>query len=420
MTAADSWHDLLGALDGAPNQQGPLRGVTVLDITRVVAGPYTSMLLGDMGATVIKVENPDDPDYAREFPPFVGAGEERFSGFFAQYNRNKLGITLDLKSDEGKGLLRELARRADVLVENFRGGTMDRLGVGYEALRHVNPALVYAAISGFGQYGPSARKPAYDNSGQATGGLWSINGYADRPPVRVGTIIGDLSASLYAAFGIAAALREAERTGQGQIVDVSQQDAIVSLTETAVVEYTTNGTIGGPLGNDHPFVRPYGLFPCADGHVFFGGYTQKLWGESCRIFGQPELVDDPEIATMEQRFDRETYERRVEPIVHAWFAERTKAELEAMAGDAIPLSAVKDVSEVVADPQIAAREMVVDVEYPGGTLGLFGQPVKLSGTPAAPNARAPRIGQHNDDVYGPAGLGLPPERIAELRARGVI
>lgn len=420
MIPLDSWHDLLGALDGAPNQRGPLRGVTVLDVTRVVAGPYTSMLLGDMGATVIKVENPNDPDYARDFPPFVGEGETRFSGFFAQYNRNKLGITLDLKSEDGKQLLRELVKRADVLVENFRGGTMDRLGLGYEALREVNPALVYAAISGFGQYGPSARKPAYDNSGQATGGLWSINGFPDRPPVRVGTIIGDLSASLYAAFGIAAALREAERTGQGQIVDVSQQDAIVSLTETAVVEYTTNGTVGGPLGNDHPFVRPYGLFPCADGHVFFGGYTQKLWGESCRIFGQPELVDDPEIATMDQRFDQATYERRVEPIVLGWFAGRTKAELETMAGDAIPLSAVKDVSEVVADPQIAAREMVVDVEYPGGNLGLFGQPVKLSATPADPRARAPRIGQHNDDVYGAAGLGLPPERIAELRENGVI
>lgn len=420
MIPLDSWHDLLGALEDAPNQRGPLRGVTVLDVTRVVAGPYTSMLLGDMGATVIKVENPNDPDYARDFPPFVGEGETRFSGFFAQYNRNKLGITLDLKSDDGKQLLRQLVTRADVLVENFRGGTMDRLGLGYEALRAVNPALVYAAISGFGQYGPSARKPAYDNSGQATGGLWSINGYPDRPPVRVGTIIGDLSASLYAAFGIAAALREAERTGQGQMVDVSQQDAIVSLTETAVVEYTTGGTVGGPLGNDHPFVRPYGLFPCADGHVFFGGYTQKLWAESCRIFGQPELVDDPEIATMDQRFDQATYERRVEPIVLAWFAERTKAELEKMAGDAIPLSAVKDVAEVVADPQIAAREMVVDVEYPGGNLGLFGQPVKLSGTPADPRARAPRIGQHNDDVYGAAGLGLPPERIAELRENGVI
>lgn len=391
----------------------------MLDVTRVVAGPFCAMLLGDLGATVIKVENPAEPDYAREFPPFVGAGEERFSGFFAQYNRNKLGITLDLKSEEGRALLRELVRRSDVLVENFRAGTMERLGVGWSTLREVNPALVYTAISGFGQYGPSSGKPAYDNSGQATGGLWSINGYPDREPARVGTIIGDLSASLYASFGTVAALREAERTGVGQVVDVSQQDAVLSLTENAVAGYTVDGTIPGPLGNDHPFVRPYGLFPCKDGHVFFGGYTQKLWRESCEVFGAPELLDDAELETMEQRFDDGVYERRVKPAVEGWFAQRTKAELEAMAGDRIPLSAVKDIGEVVADPQIAAREMVVDVDYPGGAVGIFGLPVKLSETPGDPRARAPLPGEHNDAVWGEA-LGLGAERVAELRASGVI
>lgn len=416
---ADTWRAALDAIDGPPRRQGPLRGVVVLDVTRVVAGPFCAMLLGDLGATVIKVENPAEPDYARDFPPFVGAGEERFSGFFAQYNRNKFGITLDLKSEEGRALLRELVRRSDVLVENFRAGTMERLGVGWSALREENPALVYTAISGFGQYGPSSRKPAYDNSGQATGGLWSMNGYPDREPARVGTIIGDLSASLYAAFGTVAALREAERTGAGQIVDVSQQDAVLSLTENAVAAYTVDGTIPGPLGNDHPFVRPYGLFPCADGHVFFGGYTQKLWRESCEIFGMPELLDDPELATMEQRFDDEVYEGRVKPIVEGWFASRTKAELEAMAGDRIPLSAVKDIGEVVADPQVAAREMVVDVDYPGGAVGIFGLPVKLSETPGDPRARAPLTGEHNDAVWGEA-LGLGAERVAELRASGVI
>jgi CoA:oxalate CoA-transferase len=419
MTLQQHWLDVLDAVEGAPNRQGPLRGVTVLDITRVVAGPYCAMLLGDLGATVIKIEHPAEPDYARDFPPFVGEGEGRFSGFFAQFNRNKLGITLDLKRAEGQEILRELVRRSDVLVENFRPGTMDKLGVGYEVLRDENPALVYTAISGFGQYGPSSRKPAYDNSGQATGGLWSINGYPDRPPARVGTIIGDLSASLYAAFGTVAALREAERTGSGQLVDISQQDSVLSLTENAVVSYTVDGKVPGPLGNDHPFVRPYGLFECKDGHVFFGGYTQKLWAESCRIFGQPELVDDPDIATMEQRFDDATYERRVKPIVEAWFAARTKDELEAMAGDRIPLSAVKDIAEVVADPQIAARDMVVDVDYPGGPVGMFGSPVKLSETPGDPRALAPTAGQHNDAVYGRA-LGLSPDRVAALREQGTI
>jgi len=417
--AVGQFESVLDVLEGPANRKGPLRGVTVLDITRVVAGPYCSMMLADLGATVIKVEQPGEPDYAREFPPFVGEGNGRFSAFFAQYNRNKLGVTLDLKAPEGPELLRRLVHHADVLVENFRAGTMDRLGLGYEALREENPALVYTAISGFGQSGPSSRKPAYDNSGQATGGLWSMNGYPDREPARVGTIIGDLSASLYAAFGTLAALREAERTGVGQLVDVSQQDSVLSLTESAVVNYTVDHKVATPLGNDHPFVRPYGLFACKDGYVFFGGYTQKLWRESCAIFGEPELAQDPEIATMEQRFDEALYERRVKPIVERWFAGRPKAELEAMAGDRIPLSAVKNIAEVVADPHIAERDMVVDVEYPGGAIGMFGLPVKLSKTPGDPRALAPTPGQHNDDIYGKA-LGLSSDKLRALREQGAI
>ena len=190
--------DLDAVLPGGPSR-GALRGVVVLDITRVVAGPFCSMMLADLGATVIKIENPKDPDYARAFPPLLTSPDgEAFSAFFAQYNRNKLGMTLDLSRPEGKDLLRTLVTRADVLVENFRGGTMDKLGVGYRELRKINPRLIYTAISGYGQTGPYRRKPAYDNSAQATGGLWSMNGFPDRPPVRVGTIIGDLSATLYA------------------------------------------------------------------------------------------------------------------------------------------------------------------------------------------------------------------------------
>src|SRR5690625_4097248 len=215
--------------------RGPLAGVVVLDITRVVAGPFCSMILADLGATVIKVERPSEPDYPRDFPPFLESDDgDRFSAFFAQYNRNKLGLTLDLGADEGKDLLKRLVERADVLVENFRPGTMDRLGLGPETLRTVNPKLVYTAVSGFGQTGPNRRRPAFDNSAQAAGGLWSMNGYADRPPVRVGTIIGDLSATMYAVIGTLAALRHAERTGQGQLVDVAQQDSVLSLTENAV------------------------------------------------------------------------------------------------------------------------------------------------------------------------------------------
>src|SRR5699024_4349416 len=214
--------------------------------------------------------------------------------------------------------------RADVLVENFRPGTMDRLGLGPETLRTVNPKLVYTAVSGFGQTGPNRRRPAFDNSAQAAGGLWSMNGYADRPPVRVGTIIGDLSAAMDGVIGTLAALRHAERTGQGQLVDVAQQDSVLSLTENAVVSYTVDGTTASPLGNAHPFVRPYELYPCKDGYVFFGGYTDKFWRLTCEMFGEPEVADDPEIDTMTKRFESEVYERRVRPLLHRWMADRTR------------------------------------------------------------------------------------------------
>ncbi|RJQ85124.1 CaiB/BaiF CoA transferase family protein [Amycolatopsis panacis] len=410
-----------GALPPGGLPEGALRGIVVLDITRVVAGPFCSMLLADLGATVIKIENPRDPDYARDFPPMLhGTGDTGFSAFFAQFNRNKLGLTIDLATAEGTELLKKLVRRADVLVENFRPGTMDKLGVGYEVLRQENPRLVYTAISGYGQTGPYRRRPAYDNSAQATGGLWSMNGFPDRPPARVGTIIGDLSATLYAVIGTLAALRHAESTGEGQLVDVSQQDSVLSLTENAVVSYTVEGNVPSPLGNEHPFVKPYELYPCRDGFVFFGGYTDKFWRISCELFGSPELAEDPEIDTMAKRFVPAVYERRVRPVLHEWFADKTKRELEEIAGDAVPLSAVKDIGEVVEDPQIAARDMVVDVEYPEfGELRMFGSPIKLGATPAQPRGLAPKAGEHTAAVLR-AFAGLDEQDIAALRAKGAI
>lgn len=416
----DTSDAIAGMLPGGLSK-GALRGIVVLDITRVVAGPFCSMLLADLGATVIKIEHPRDPDYARDFPPALDAGGgETFSAFFAQFNRNKFGLTLDLSTEDGTRTLRTLARSADVLVENFRPGTMDKLGVGFDVLRRENPRLVYTAISGYGQTGPYRRRPAYDNSAQATGGLWSINGFPDRPPARVGTIIGDLSATMYAVIGTLAALRHAEKTGEGQLVDVSQQDSVLSLTENAVVSYTVDGKVPGPLGNRHPFVKPYELYPCKDGFVFFGGYTDKFWRLSCHLFGRPELAEDPEIDTMAKRFDPDVYERRVRPLLHEWFAEKTKLELEEIVGDAVPLSAIKDIGEVVEDPQIAARDMIVDVEYPEfGELRMFGSPIKLGGTPTQPRGLAPKIGEHSDTVLR-ALAGLDEAQIADLRAKGVI
>lgn len=398
---------------------GPLSGVIVLDVTRVVAGPFCAMLLADMGATVIKIEHPSEPDYARTFPPFVSSGEAQLSAFFSQYNRNKLGLSVNLKSEDGKRLLKQLVEQADILIENFRPGTMDRLGLGYDALGTINPKLVYTAISGFGRSGPNSSKPAYDNTGQAAGGLWSMNGYPDRPPVRVGTIIGDLAASLYAAIGTVAALREAEKTGKGQVVDVSQQDSILTLTENAVVRYTTQKEVAKPLGNDHPFVSPYGQFPCKDGYVFFGGYTDKFWSITCELFGQPEKARDPQIDTMEKRFDPKISETVVKPLLNEWFSQYTKAELEEMAGDRVPLSAIKTIAEVVEDPHIAAREMIVDVPMGDQLVKMFGLPIKLSGMDSIRYEKAPSPGEHNARILTEL-LGVSPEEVARLKDQGAI
>jgi crotonobetainyl-CoA:carnitine CoA-transferase CaiB-like acyl-CoA transferase len=399
---------------------GALGGVVVLDLSRVLAGPYAAQVLADLGATVIKVENPADPDVSRGFPPYLTSGDEEFSAYYAQYNRGKLGIAIDLRSDEGKSILKELVAQADVLVENYRPGTMEKLGLGYDVLAAINPRLVYLAISGYGQTGSRSTRPAFDNTAQAAGGLWSMNGYPDQPPVRVGITIGDLSASMFGVIGALAALRHAERTGVGQLVDVAQVDSIVALTETAVVEYTVDKKIAQPSGNNHAWVRPYELFPCADGQVFFGAYTDKLWRASCELFGTPEIADDPEIDTMRKRLDDEVYERRIKPIVVDWFAGRTRAELEELAGDVVPLTAVRNIGEVVDDPGTAERDMVVEADYGDlGVLRMFGQPIKLSATPADPARRANALSEHDDEIFGGL-LGYDAERIARLRAGGVI
>jgi CoA:oxalate CoA-transferase len=237
--------------------------------------------------------------------------------------------------------------------------------------------------------------------------------------VRVGTIIGDVSASLYAAIGILAALREAERTGIGQVVDISQQDAVLSLTESAVVRYSVAGEVAGPLGNDHPFVRPYGQYPCADGYVFFGGYTDKFWAITCEIFGEPEMARDPRIDTMEKRFDRAVDEAIIKPLLTRWFSRHTKAELEAMVGDAVPLSAIKSIDEVIADPHVRARDMIVDIPVAGRPTPMLGLPIKLSGAGPSAHEPAPAMGEHNAEVLQ-GMLGLSDAELAALGESGVI
>lgn len=418
---------IIGQLGGTG---GALEGVVVLDLSRVLAGPYAAQFLADMGATVLKIENPNDPDVARGFPPYLKFQDEEdslhsgesqeFSGYYGQYNRGKLGLTINLVHEEGKQTLKDLVAQADVLVENFRPGTMDKLGVGYDVLKEVNPKLVYAAISGYGHTGARSRRPAFDNTAQAAGGLWSMNGYPGMPPVRVGSTIGDLSASLFAVIGTLAALRHVECGGKGQKVDIAQVDSIIALTETAVVDYTVDGNVAGPTGNEHAWVRPYELFDCADGQVFFGGYTDKLWRASCELFGTLEAAEDPEIDTMHKRFDQEVYSRKVKPLINSWFADRTRAELEALADDVVPLTALRTIGEVVDEPETSEREMVVEADYGAfGKLRMFGQPIKLSETPAQPARTANRLGEHTETILSTVA-GYSANRIAELRTKGAI
>lgn len=407
--------------NGGIKREESLKGVVVIDITRVVAGPYCAMMLADLGATVIKIEHPSDADYVRSFPPRVrdAEGGDAGSGYFAQYNRHKLGASLDLKHPEGKQLFRELIAKADILIENFRPGTMAKLGFDWETIKTINPRLIYTCISGFGHQGPHSLRPSYDSTAQAAGGLWSMNGERGMPPLRVGSILGDLAASFYATIGTLAALRDADKSGIGQRVDISQQDSVVTLTESAIVNYTVEGKVAEPLGNEHPFARPYGQYPCKDGYVFFGSYTDKLWRESCIVFGEPELADDPEIDTMAKRFDDAVYERRIKPILERWFSGRTKAELEALAGDRVALTPIKRIDEVVADPHLREREMFVQVPFGEVSVEVFGSPMKLSGTPPRTQGAVPQLGEHNREVYLD-WLGMDAGRFDALRAQGVI
>ena len=420
---SDSVPTALAGLPGLPTAPGALTGVVVLDLSRVLAGPYCGKLLADFGATVIKVENPRDADVTRGFPPYVpstepGGGE--LSGYYAQYNSGKLGIALDFATEGGRQALLDLVAHADIVLENFRPGTMAKLGLGYDVLAAVNPRLVYTAISGYGQTGSRSRRPAFDSTAQAAGGMWSMTGEPGGVPLRVGVTMGDLAATLFGITGTLLALRHAERTGQGQLVDVAQVDSVIALTESAVVDYTVDGKVAQPSGNAHAWVRPYELFPCKDGHVFFGAYTDKLWREACVVFGSPEVADDPEIDTMRKRFDEEVYTRRVRPLVVGWLARYTGRELEEMASDRLPITLVRTIDQIVDDPGTAERDMVVTIDQPGfGPVRVFGQPIKLGATPAETARPAPGFGADTDAVLTGVA-GYDPETLARLRAEGAI
>ena len=381
-------------MSSATEHPRPLAGIRVLDLTRVLAGPYCTMLLADLGAEVVKVERPDGGDDARLFGPFLPTG---LSAYFASINRGKRSITLDLKSPPDRETFLSLARAADVVVENFRAGTMQRLGLGPETLREHNPQLVYASLSGFGHEGQDVDRAAYDIVVQALSGLMSITGPGPGEPVKVGTSICDIITGVFGAVAINAALQGRQQRGQGSVIDLAMLDCAVAVLENAISRYTTTGVSPEPLGTRHPSITPFQSFATADGSIVLGIGNDTLWRKLCDVLDQPDLVDDPRFRTNE---DRTRHVDELAPLLSDLFAGRPAAEwLQALAAAGIPSAPIRSIAEVVADTHLASRDMWKQVHDGGdGTFLIAGSPFRMDGRPAAVGDRAPELGEHNEAV----------------------
>ena len=393
---------------------GPLKGIRVLDLTRILAGPYATMILRDLGAEVIKIEQPGVGDEARDFGPFKNG----FSLYFMSVNRGKKSVTLNLKAPRGKELFLELVKGSDILVENFRPGTMEKLGLGYESLKAHHPSLLYAACSGFGQTGPYAMRGAYDMIIQGMGGIISITGEPDRPPVRVGTSIGDITSALFTAIGILSALRHRDQTGEGQLIDVGMLDCQVAILENAMVRYFSTGDIPRPLGRRHPAITPFEVFESADGYVVIAIGNNELWRKFCEHVNHPELIDNERFHTNALR--TENHESLFPILAEIMCRRTTDAWVEALEEVGVPCGPVNTVDKVANDPQVLARDMIAEVEHEvTGTVQIPGIPIKLSETPGQIDAPAPNLGEHTSEVL--IGLlGLEAEEVNQLKQDEVL
>jgi crotonobetainyl-CoA:carnitine CoA-transferase CaiB-like acyl-CoA transferase len=388
----------------------PLDGILVIDLSRVLAGPYCSMELADMGATVIKVEIPGSGDDTRAYgPPFLN-GE---STYFMSVNRNKKSLTLNLKHARGKEILRQLLEKGDVLVENFRPGTLDGLGFGYDAVHALNPKLIYCSISGFGQTGPYAQRPGYDLIAQAEGGVMSLTGEPDAAPIKVGLSFADITAGMNAFSGILLALLARQQTGEGQRIDVSLLDCQVSLLTYQAGIFFATGKNPERLGNKHPSITPYETFEARDGHIIIACGNQGFWERFCKLAGLEELLADERFTTMKKRVENRA---ELTPLVAAAVRTRTRQEWYALLErEGIPCGLIKSVAEVCTDPQVLARDMVARLNHPtAGPISVNGIPIKLSATPGEVKDPPPLLGQHTDEILAEV-LGYTPDQIAEVR-----
>ena len=371
-----------------------LTGIRVLDLTRVLAGPFCTMLLGDMGAEIIKIEEPGKGDDSRGYPPFLNG----FSAYFANLNRNKRSITLDLKKQEAKEVFLQLVRHSDVVIENYKPGTMEKLGLSYEKAKEVNPGIIFASISGFGQYGPYRDKPGYDIIGQAMGGMMSVTGWPDSPPTRTGTAIGDIVAGLNCCVGILAALKARENTGLGQYIDVSLVDSVVSAMETIIQIFLAEGRIPGRIGNRYEFIYPYDSFPTSDGWVVIGVGGDEVWKRFCRAIEREDLLED---STLEKNKDRVLNHERLYKTISANTVQYTSQEIIDLLGRfSVPCTPIMTVDQIVKDPHIAtAREMIIEMDHPvQGKMKVVNCPIKFSDTKTKISRTAPHLGEHTELV----------------------
>jgi CoA:oxalate CoA-transferase len=366
---------------------GPLSGITVIDLTRVLAGPYCTMVLADLGARVIKVETPAGGDDARHFGPFVGSGETQKSAYFMSLNRGKESIALNLKDDADKVIFEQILEQADILVENYRPGTMEKLGYGWDILHEKYPRLIYAAASGFGHSGPYSKRPAYDLVVQGMGGVMSLTGHPGGQPTRVGTSVGDITAGLFTTIGINAALFHRQQSGEGQKIDVSMLDCQVAILENAIARYAATGETPGPIGARHPSITPFDAFKAADGHLIIAAGNDTLFGNLCAALDCPDLAENPLFKSNPLRTE---HHAALKDELEKSLNSKTVAQwLDILERAGVPSGPINSVDQVLADQQVLARNMVVSAEDENtGSLKMAGNPIKMSAF-EDPSTRAP-------------------------------
>jgi crotonobetainyl-CoA:carnitine CoA-transferase CaiB-like acyl-CoA transferase len=400
--------------DSSAGWAGPLRGIRVLDFTRVLAGPSAALALADMGAEVLKIEPPETGDETRLFPPF----RDEVSHYFLSVNRGKKSIVIDLKTEAGVALVKDLACRCDILVENYRPGVMDRLGLGYEALAAANPRLIYCAISGFGLTGPLRDRPSFDIVLQALSGALSVNGEAGRAPTKLGIPLGDLVGGINGPIAILAALHERSVTGRGRLIDVSLLDGMIGMLGYLAQLAFFTGQDPKPQGSEHPNLVPYGIFPAKDGSIIVACLMNSFWERICQALGLPEAVSDPRFATIEKRRDNR---RLVNEMISNVTRDQNVDQLVTLFTEHhVPHAPILGIHEALAQPQAVARQMVVETDHVRlGKIPIINRPVKFPGQTQPVPTAPPGLGQHTDEILRDI-LGLTPEKIGELRASKVV